>query len=96
MVEEVHHVLNEDVIVINTSGRVIASSDESRIHTFHEGSLLVLVADETKMLTTQEAKQLKGVKAGVNVPLHLHDETIGVLGQGNLILLHLTHSLYKK
>ena len=40
IVNEVRKLLNEEIVVMNTAGTIIASTNNERIGTFHEGALI--------------------------------------------------------
>ena len=80
IVSEVRRLLDEDIIVVDVSGTIIASTDKNRIDTFHEGALLTCQERTKRIITKNEETQLKGVKAGINLPVFFQNEVIGVIG----------------
>lgn len=40
IVKDVKRLINEDIIVVNTEGIIIASTEHKRIGAFHQGALL--------------------------------------------------------
>lgn len=80
IVAEVRKLIDEDIVIMNMEGTIIASSDPSRIGHLHEGSLLTMQKKQTLMMTKLDEKKLKGVKAGINLPIFLHKHIIGVIG----------------
>ncbi|MDR4886862.1 sugar diacid recognition domain-containing protein [Fredinandcohnia sp. QZ13] len=80
IINEVRRLIDEDIIVVDVSGTIIASTDTSRIGNFHEGALLAS-RDEKKMIITKEMENhLKGVKAGINLPILFKQKVVGVIG----------------
>lgn len=80
IINEVRRLIDEDLIIVNISGTIIASTDSSRIGRFHEGALLS-ARDHKKMTITKEMEtQLEGVKAGINLPILFKDDVVGVIG----------------
>ena len=79
IVREVRRLITENII-INIQGVIIASTDTERIGQFHEGALRCANQKKTVIITTEDERQLQGVKAGMNLPLLFHDEVIGVIG----------------
>lgn len=77
---EVKTLTQENVILINKEGIIIASIDESRIGTFHEGSQIVMQSKKSLYITKEKAKQFKGVKPGINLPIFFQKDVIGVVG----------------
>ncbi|MBM4761023.1 sugar diacid recognition domain-containing protein [Bacillus sp. B15-48] len=80
IISEVRKYLNEDIIVVNTNGIIIASTDINRIGNFHEGAKIA--AQNGKKLTINQKKQeqLQGVKPGINLPVFFQKKVIGVIG----------------
>ncbi|WP_083711308.1 CdaR family transcriptional regulator [Domibacillus epiphyticus] len=80
IIDEVKKFLNEDLIITGVDGIIMASSDDSRVGTFHEGAL-VCAAERRKMIIYKEDEQrLKGVRNGLNLPIFFLDNVIGVIG----------------
>lgn len=80
IINEVRRLIDEDIIIVDVSGKIIASTDTSRIGSFHEGALLSS-RDQKKMVITNEmAHNLKGVKPGINLPILFKQKVVGVIG----------------
>jgi carbohydrate diacid regulator len=80
IITEVKKLIDENVIVIDLDGMIIASTDESRIGTLHEGGVITSKQNKTLIITEQDERNLKGVKAGINLPIVFHQNVIGVIG----------------
>jgi carbohydrate diacid regulator len=80
IIAEVKKFLNEDLIVVNTKGIIIASTDENRIGHFHEGAEIVLQTKDKLMITQEAQERLQGVKQGINLPVFFQQAVIGVIG----------------
>lgn len=80
IVQEVATVITEQIIVVDNSGTIIASSDESRIGNFHEGAMLSLKQQKTIYIDQDLSKKMKDVKPGINMPLYFDKKPIGVVG----------------
>lgn len=80
IVKEVSNVITEQIIVVDKSGTIIASSDESRIGNFHEGAMKALKQEKMIYINTEQAKLMKNVKPGINMPLYFDNIPIGVIG----------------
>ena len=80
IIQEVRRLLDEDLIVADTSGMIIASTDQSRISTFHEGAFIACRQRQKLVITEADQQRLKGVKAGINLPILFHQDVIGVIG----------------
>ncbi|MFS0824009.1 CdaR family transcriptional regulator [Bacillus sp. 1P02SD] len=80
IINEVRRLIDEDIIIVDVSGIIIASTDTSRIGSFHEGALLAS-RDKKKIIITKELEShLKGVKVGINLPILFKRKVVGVLG----------------
>lgn len=77
---EVKKLLKEDIIIVDLHGHIIAGTDENRIGQFHEGALRSIEERQTIVITENDHHTLRGVKPGINLPLFLSQEVIGVIG----------------
>ncbi|WP_209122949.1 sugar diacid recognition domain-containing protein [Alkalihalobacillus sp. BA299] len=80
IVNEVTKVIDEEVIVVNADGIIIAGSDSKRVGTFHEGALRVFRSKQKMQISETDVHSLKGVKEGLNLPLFFQQDVIGVIG----------------
>ncbi len=80
IIREVQQVINEDIIVVDLNSVIIASTDSSRIGTFHEGAQRVLKSKKKLYINKDMISELKGVKEGINMPIMLGTNLIGVVG----------------
>jgi carbohydrate diacid regulator len=80
IITEVRKYLNEDIIVVNTEGIIIASTDISRNGQYHEGAKLTFKNKDKLIITKEKQAQLQGVKTGINLPVFFKQEVIGVIG----------------
>jgi carbohydrate diacid regulator len=80
IVIELRKLLNEELIVVNTLGIIIASTDKDRVGKFHEGGLIVCKSQEKLIISKEDQLLLKGVKAGINLPVFSQKEVVGVIG----------------
>ncbi|MCP8968481.1 CdaR family transcriptional regulator [Ectobacillus ponti] len=80
IVREVRRLISENIIIVGANGIIIASTDPTRLGTFHEGALLCLQQKKTVIITKEDEHKLQGVKAGISLPLLFHDEVVGVIG----------------
>lgn len=67
-----------NINIMNAKGIIIASGDTSRIGEPHDGALLALAQD--RVVEIQETRNLLGVKPGINLPLKVENEIVGVIG----------------
>ncbi|QKE75104.1 carbohydrate diacid regulator [Arthrobacter citreus] len=80
IINEVRKLIQEDIIIINIDGFIIASTDPTRTGTFHEGSLIAINEGKTFTITSEDESRLTGVKAGINLPIYFQNEIVGVIG----------------
>ncbi|MDE1167290.1 MAG: sugar diacid recognition domain-containing protein [Pseudomonas sp.] len=80
IVDRAMAILPCNVNVMDSQGLILGSGEPERINTRHEGAQLVLANGRNVEIDAQAAKCLKGVQAGVNLPLMLDERLIGVLG----------------
>ncbi|MEM1485711.1 sugar diacid recognition domain-containing protein [Oscillospiraceae bacterium PP1C4] len=79
IVKEISVVISESINMMNAQGIIIASTDSSRIGTFHEAAKK-LIDEGLDELIIQGDHDYIGAKAGINLPVILNDEIIGVVG----------------
>lgn len=79
IVKEVSGLIQQHVNVMDNLGYIIASTDESRIGTFHEGARDV-ITKQLDLLMIEDENQYIGVRKGINLPIVVENEIIGVIG----------------
>lgn len=80
IVERTMAILDVNINVMDSSGYIIGSGDQERLGTLHEGALLTLAKGNVVEINEEMASHLKGVKQGINLPLYLNSQIIGVIG----------------
>ncbi|PCK21250.1 carbohydrate diacid regulator [Bacillus pumilus] len=80
IVNEVKKVLTEEIIIAQTNGTIIAATDAARIGQFHEGAYLTSFEGQKRILTKHDEQHMKGIKAGINLPIYFEQKVIGVIG----------------
>ena len=80
IISEVRKYLDEDIIMVNTDGIIIASTARGRIGQFHEGAQIASRQREKLVITAESQVKLQGVKPGINLPVFFQQEVIGVIG----------------
>lgn len=73
-------IIETNINVMDARGRIIGSGDSERIGELHEGALLVLSQERVVDIDHAVANQLRGVRQGLNLPLRLDGEIVGVIG----------------
>ena len=80
IVREVKKLIDEDIIVVDTSGTIIASTEQKRVGNYHEGARIAAERREKLIITEDDATKLSGVRVGINLPVFFRREVIGVIG----------------
>src|SRR5690625_4019784 len=80
LVKEINHSINEDVIITNEKGMIVASTDKKRMGHFHEGAFLAMKNRDKMIMTEEKSETLKGVRKGIVLPIIIENKPFGVLG----------------
>ncbi|MBB2481485.1 helix-turn-helix domain-containing protein [Bacillus sp. APMAM] len=80
IVQEVRKLLNEEIVVMDTNGIIIAATNQTRIGQFHEGALLTCKSKQKLIISLEDEKNMMGVKAGINLPIFTGEHVVGVIG----------------
>lgn len=78
IVLELKNVIEQEVNFMNRKGIIIASTDLTRIGTFHEGAQTVMETKQPIIIDSDD--EYTGSKKGINMPIAFENETIGVVG----------------
>ena len=78
IVDTVHDVCGRDINFINRNGIIYASTNTSRIGSFHE--IGKKAADTGTVIEVQESDHYEGTSAGVNIPVTHNGYLIAVIG----------------
>lgn len=78
VVDTIAPTINRHINIMNAHGTIIASSDQSRVGSHHEGSLETIRSN--KIVDVERADGHAGTLPGVNTPLVLNDQLCGVVG----------------
>lgn len=73
-------IIDSNVNVMDARGRIIGSGDRERISELHEGALLALSQARVVDIDEAVARHLHGVRPGINLPLRIAGEIVGVIG----------------
>ncbi|AUZ27387.1 hypothetical protein C1T28_16295 [Bacillus subtilis] len=80
IIAEVKKMYEREVIIVNTDGLIMASTNDERVGQFHEGALICANEKRNVIITKEDEKRLKGVKAGLNLPVFSDRDVIAVFG----------------
>lgn len=78
IVSQLKNIIDQEINYMDDESIIIASTDTERIGTFHEGAKFVLQSRET--LVIEHDDDYFGAKKGINMPVNVDHETIGVIG----------------
>ena len=73
-------IIDSNVNVMDARGRIVGSGDRERIGEMHEGALLALSQARVVDIDDAVAKHLHGVRPGINLPLRIDGDIVGVIG----------------
>jgi carbohydrate diacid regulator len=80
IIREIKSFIKEDLIMVDISGTIIASTDPARIGKYHEGAYIAASQKEMKIISKADETSLYGVKAGITLPLFHQQKVVGVIG----------------
>lgn len=80
IVEQAKAVLPFDINVMDARGSVLASTDSSRVGSFHSGAQMVLGSTRDVEIESATAARIANVRPGVNLPLVVRGKLVGVIG----------------
>ncbi|SFN16579.1 carbohydrate diacid regulator [Izhakiella capsodis] len=73
-------IIDSNVNVMDAHGRIIGSGNCERIGELHEGALLALSQGRIVHIDEGVARHLHGVRPGINLPMRIDGEIVGVIG----------------
>ncbi|MBW7981195.1 CdaR family transcriptional regulator [Enterobacillus tribolii] len=73
-------IIDSNINVMDSRGRIIGSGDEERLGEMHEGALLAISQGRVVDIDDAVARHLHGVRPGINLPLRLDGQIVGVIG----------------
>ena len=78
IVTEMRSLINQNVNMIDEHGIIIASTDASRINTFHEGAYEIITKGLDELFIYDD-HTYAGARKGMNLPLMLGERVVGVI-----------------
>jgi carbohydrate diacid regulator len=80
IVERAMAILHRNVNIMNAEGTIVGSGDPSRVGNFHTGAAAVLKTGRRLEIHTEDTPRWPGVRPGVNLPLRVDSQIVGVVG----------------
>ncbi|TDQ59797.1 CdaR family transcriptional regulator [Mesocricetibacter intestinalis] len=80
IVQRTMEIIDCNINIMDAKGKIIASGDISRIGEIHDGALLALSQGRTVDINEAVIHSLHGVRPGINLPLRVEGQVIGVIG----------------
>ena len=78
IVKDMKDIINQDLNFINIKGIIIASTDQKRCGSKHEAALKCVATNSVIVINNDD--EYVGSKKGINIPVHLDNEIVGVIG----------------
>ncbi|HWO94983.1 MAG TPA: sugar diacid recognition domain-containing protein [Bacillus sp. (in: firmicutes)] len=78
IVDAAKEVIGKDINFIQLDGKIIASTDSSRIGSFHEAAFQV--QEKRSIVEVSENDTFKGTKKGINYPVMINQRMLGIIG----------------
>ena len=79
IVNELKKAVRQDINFMDSTGRILASTNPVRIGTVHEGAVQIL-REKLPSLIIRENDPSRGVQKGINLPIVAEQEIVGVIG----------------
>lgn len=78
IVDSAKSIIGKDINFIDRNGIIIASTDLQRVGKYHEAGALVV--KNAKSQQVNENDLYRGTKKGINYPIYLQEDVVGVIG----------------
>ncbi|WP_106496559.1 CdaR family transcriptional regulator [Lentibacillus sp. Marseille-P4043] len=80
VIKRISEYIAVDINIMDLNGRIVASTDYSRIDQMHSGAMKVIKNREPVILSEEVVNDYPGTKPGVNLPIKHQDKIKGVVG----------------
>ncbi|TQR21310.1 CdaR family transcriptional regulator [Psychrobacillus vulpis] len=80
IVEQTMLRLHRNINVIQTNGMILASGDQLRVDSIHEGAVIVAETKKELWITEENNHLFPKTKPGINLPIFFQNELVGVIG----------------
>ena len=72
--------LHRNIDMMNTNGMILASGDQLRVESIHEGAKIVADSEKPLIITEQNMHLFPKTKPSINLPIYFQNELVGVVG----------------
>ena len=79
IVDDMKSAIKHDINIMDEKGYIIASTNPARCGQLHQGAVQ-LIQEGKDCLVISESDAISGSKAGINMPITMYGQTIGVIG----------------
>lgn len=79
IVDEMKETIHKDINIMDETGYIIASTDVQRIGMYHSGAQKI-ISQKVDQLIVYEEDLYDGMKEGINLPIVIENEIVGVVG----------------
>ena len=73
-------IIDYNVNVMDSHGVIVASGEPARVGKLHEGATQALTQGKVVEIDELTADRMRGAKPGINLPMRLDGEVVGVIG----------------
>ncbi|MEI4769531.1 sugar diacid recognition domain-containing protein [Psychrobacillus sp. FJAT-51614] len=80
IVEQTMLRLHRNINVMQTNGIILASGDQFRVDSIHEGAVAVAATKKVLWITEENKHLFPKTKPGINLPIFFQNELVGVIG----------------
>jgi carbohydrate diacid regulator len=80
IVDHIMPIAQQNINIMDSRGVIIASGHKHRINSFHQGARDVINNAQTVEIFPDDLEQYTGSLPGLNMPIVLHNQVIGVVG----------------
>ena len=79
IVTRISEIIGQHVNMMDEKGVILSSTNPKRIGTFHGGAAK-LIKEKLDILIIEDDNQFEGARKGINLPLMLYGNVVGVIG----------------
>jgi carbohydrate diacid regulator len=79
IVSDISKIINQHVNLMDHNGVIVASTDQKRAGSYHGGAHKV-ISEQLEELVVSSDSEYSGARKGINVPVMLNGEIVGVIG----------------